>query len=310
MTRVTRMRLHRPGQHGRRHGRQPGQGAARGHGLRPVGGRGRQGRGGAGCSKAGSVAEAVKDAEVGDHHAAGRARTCARSTPSRSCRTRRKSALLIDCSTIDVDSARAVAEPSQGRGLPIRRRAGVRRHGGGGGGNAGLHGRLRRGGFRRCGGCDLAPMSRATIRAGDHGAGQAAKICNNMVLGASMIGVCEAFALAEKLGLEAGALLRDRLQVLRPVLEPDQLLPVARPGAHRAVESQLRGRIRGGDDAEGPETGAGGGGQGRGGHAAGRPGRKVSTPCSTAWAAAAKDFSAILEMLRGQCAGLRLISQG
>ena len=40
------------------------------------------------------------------------------------------------------------------------------------------------------------------MRAGDHGAGQAAKICNNMVLGISMIGVCEAFALAEKLGLD------------------------------------------------------------------------------------------------------------
>ena len=46
-------------------------------------------------------------------------------------------------------------------------------------------------------------MARAVIRAGDHGAGQAAKICNNMLLGISMIGVCEAFALAEKLGLEA-----------------------------------------------------------------------------------------------------------
>jgi 3-hydroxyisobutyrate dehydrogenase len=46
-------------------------------------------------------------------------------------------------------------------------------------------------------------MSRATIRAGDHGAGQAAKICNNMLLGISMLGVCEAFALAEKLGLAA-----------------------------------------------------------------------------------------------------------
>jgi 3-hydroxyisobutyrate dehydrogenase len=48
----------------------------------------------------------------------------------------------------------------------------------------------------------LKPMSRITIRAGDHGAGQAAKICNNMVLGVSMLGVCEAFALAEKLGLD------------------------------------------------------------------------------------------------------------
>jgi 3-hydroxyisobutyrate dehydrogenase len=48
----------------------------------------------------------------------------------------------------------------------------------------------------------IGPMARTVIRAGDHGAGQAAKICNNMVLGASMIAVCEAFALAEKLGLD------------------------------------------------------------------------------------------------------------
>ena len=48
----------------------------------------------------------------------------------------------------------------------------------------------------------LAPMARAVLRAGDHGAGQAAKICNNMLLGISMIGTCEAFALAERLGLE------------------------------------------------------------------------------------------------------------
>src|SRR5438132_13837504 len=49
----------------------------------------------------------------------------------------------------------------------------------------------------------LAPMARVVIRAGEPGAGQAAKICNNMVLGVSMIAVCEAFALAEKLGLDA-----------------------------------------------------------------------------------------------------------
>jgi 3-hydroxyisobutyrate dehydrogenase len=47
----------------------------------------------------------------------------------------------------------------------------------------------------------LSPMARVVIHAGQAGAGQAAKICNNMVLGISMLGVCEAFALAEKLGL-------------------------------------------------------------------------------------------------------------
>ena len=47
----------------------------------------------------------------------------------------------------------------------------------------------------------LAAMGKAVIYAGQSGAGQAAKICNNMILGATMIATCEAFALAEKLGL-------------------------------------------------------------------------------------------------------------
>jgi 3-hydroxyisobutyrate dehydrogenase len=47
----------------------------------------------------------------------------------------------------------------------------------------------------------LAQMGKTVIHAGDIGAGQAAKICNNMLLGISMIGTCEAFALAQKLGL-------------------------------------------------------------------------------------------------------------
>ena len=48
----------------------------------------------------------------------------------------------------------------------------------------------------------LAAMGKAVIHAGASGAGQAAKICNNMILGATMIATCEAFALAEKLGLD------------------------------------------------------------------------------------------------------------
>ena len=46
-------------------------------------------------------------------------------------------------------------------------------------------------------------MGKAVIHAGDSGAGQAAKICNNMILGATMIATCEAFQLADKLGLDA-----------------------------------------------------------------------------------------------------------
>jgi 3-hydroxyisobutyrate dehydrogenase len=111
-------------------------------------------------------------------------------------------ALLIDCSTIDVDSARAVSSAASTAGLraadaPVS-----------GGIMAAESGTLA---FMV--GCDddqfaaveavLNPMARAVIHAGGAGAGQAAKICNNMLLGISMIGVCEAFALAEKLGLDA-----------------------------------------------------------------------------------------------------------
>jgi 3-hydroxyisobutyrate dehydrogenase len=108
--------------------------------------------------------------------------------------------LLVDCSTIDVESARALAQAAGKAGLrpadaPVS------------GGIAAADG----GTLTFMVGCDealfptveaaLAPMAKAVIHAGGAGAGQAAKICNNMVLGISMIGVCEAFALAESLGL-------------------------------------------------------------------------------------------------------------
>jgi 3-hydroxyisobutyrate dehydrogenase len=115
-----------------------------------------------------------------------------------------KSALLIDCSTIDVESARAVATQAKAAGF---RFADAPVSGGTAAADAGTLAFMV--------GCDekdfvavedaLKPMSRVTIRAGDHGAGQAAKICNNMLLGISMIGTCEAFALAEKLGLAPAA---------------------------------------------------------------------------------------------------------
>jgi 3-hydroxyisobutyrate dehydrogenase len=112
-----------------------------------------------------------------------------------------KSALLIDCSTIDVESARAVAGQAKTEGF---RFADAPVSGGTAAADAGTLAFMV--------GCDeldfaaieeaLKPMSRVVVRAGDHGAGQAAKICNNMVLGISMIAVCEALALAESLGLD------------------------------------------------------------------------------------------------------------
>lgn len=155
----------------------------------------------AGCEAAASVAEAVADAEVvitmlpaGPHVRTVYAEQVFKSAPT--------SALLIDCSTIDVETARDVARQAGEAGF---RFADAPVSGGVMAAEAGTLAFMV--------GCDagdlpaveaaLEPMSRATIRAGEHGAGQAAKICNNMLLGVSMLGVCEAFALAEKLGLAA-----------------------------------------------------------------------------------------------------------
>lgn len=112
-----------------------------------------------------------------------------------------QSALLMDCSTIDVDTARKVAGSAEAAGFAF---ADAPVSGGTSAADAGALAFMvgcRETDFARFEQA-IAPMSRATIRAGEHGAGQAAKICNNMVLGISMIAVCEAFALAERLGLE------------------------------------------------------------------------------------------------------------
>ncbi len=110
--------------------------------------------------------------------------------------------VLMDCSTIDVDSARAVGEAASEAGLlmvdaPVS--GGVAAAGAGSltfmvGGTADAFAAARP---------YLDQMGANVIHAGDSGAGQAAKICNNMMLGIQMISVAEAFILAEKLGLEA-----------------------------------------------------------------------------------------------------------
>ncbi|ATY34049.1 3-hydroxyisobutyrate dehydrogenase [Sphingomonas psychrotolerans] len=110
-------------------------------------------------------------------------------------------AILIDCSTIDVATARRVAVAAGAHGLtavdaPVS-----------GGIAAASAGTLT----FMVGGSEAAfsraetfllDMGKAVIHAGAGGAGQAAKICNNMMLGATMVATCESFALAEKLGLD------------------------------------------------------------------------------------------------------------
>ncbi|MFB7146162.1 3-hydroxyisobutyrate dehydrogenase [Agrobacterium deltaense] len=109
--------------------------------------------------------------------------------------------VLADCSTVDVDSARAVAQMAKAGGLlaldaPVS--------GGVGGAKAGTLTFM-------VGGSDDAfaivkPLfdiiGQKVVHCGGSGAGQAAKICNNMILGVTMAATCEAFALADKLGLD------------------------------------------------------------------------------------------------------------
>ena len=117
----------------------------------------------------------------------------------------RAGAVLLDCSTVDVESARAVAADAAAAGLgaldaPVS--------GGIGGADAGTLTFM-------VGGADealaiarplLDVMGGRVVHCGAAGAGQAAKICNNMVLGATMAVTCEAFALADRLGLSRAAL--------------------------------------------------------------------------------------------------------
>ena len=114
-------------------------------------------------------------------------------------------ALLIDCSTVAVDDARAAADTARAAGLqavdaPVS--------GGVVGAEAGTLTFM-------VGGADtavdrarplLGAMGKKVVHCGDAGAGQAAKICNNMILGISMVAVSEAFVLGEKLGLSHQAL--------------------------------------------------------------------------------------------------------
>ena len=154
----------------------------------------------AGCARAASAAEAITGAEAvvtmlpAGKHVAGvyEGDVFPHAAPG---------TLLLDCSTIDVATARANIEAATAMGLvavdaPVS--------GGIAAANAGTLTFMVGGtddGFARAEPI-LAKMGKAVIHAGDAGAGQGAKICNNMLLGASMVATCETLALAQKLGLD------------------------------------------------------------------------------------------------------------
>lgn len=109
-------------------------------------------------------------------------------------------AVLIDCSTIDVESARTVAAGRPMLDAPVS--------GGTMGAEAGTLTFMVGGPAEAFAAAKpiLEAMGRTIVHCGEAGAGQAAKLCNNMLLAISMIGTCEAFTLAEKLGLSHEAL--------------------------------------------------------------------------------------------------------
>ncbi|WP_426267736.1 3-hydroxyisobutyrate dehydrogenase [Sphingomonas sp. LHG3443-2] len=153
-----------------------------------------------GCSRAADAASAVEGAEAvvtmlpaGKHVAEVYRSAVFGKAPT--------SAILLDCSTIDVATARAVEEEARAAGYemvdaPVS--GGIAAAEGGtltfmvGGSDAGFE-RARP---------ILDKMGKAVIHAGGSGSGQAAKIVNNMLLGVTMAGTCEAFVLAQKLGLD------------------------------------------------------------------------------------------------------------
>jgi 3-hydroxyisobutyrate dehydrogenase len=154
-----------------------------------------------GCSRAASAAEAVRDADV----------VITMLPASKHVRlvyhddvapNAKPGSLLIDCSTIDVQSTLEVGDGLKELGFefvdaPVS--GGIAAAAGGTltfmvGGSGEAFERSRP---------ILEPMAKAVIHAGHLGAGQAAKICNNMILGATMAATCEAFVLAQKLGLDA-----------------------------------------------------------------------------------------------------------
>ena len=116
-----------------------------------------------------------------------------------------KGTVFLDCSTVDVQTARDVADMASAEGiLPLDAPV----SGGVGGASSGTLTFMVGGssvGFKKSRSV-FEIMGQKAVHCGPSGNGQAAKICNNMILGATMIATCEAFALADKLGLERQAM--------------------------------------------------------------------------------------------------------
>lgn len=152
-----------------------------------------------GVTQADDIAAVVKDADVVITMLPNG--SILRQVAAQAIKDMKPGALFIDCSTVDVESARNTSEAAESAGLlavdaPVS---------GGIGGASGGTLTFMAGGTPEAF-SKAAPlfeiMGQKAVHCGEAGSGQAAKICNNMILGATMIATCEAFALADKLGLD------------------------------------------------------------------------------------------------------------
>ena len=147
----------------------------------------------------------------------------------------------------------------------------------------------------------LAAMGKAVIHAGGAGNGQAAKICNNMMLGIQMISVCEAMELARRLGLAPERLFEISRVSSGQCWSLTSYCPVPGPVPGSPANRDFAARLHRGHDAQGPAAGAGGG-----------PGCGRRTPLGAEayqlynlFAADGNeglDFSAIIKMIDGNAA--------
>ena len=112
-----------------------------------------------------------------------------------------KNAVLLDCSTVDVESARAVAEQTGAADVMAVDAPFSGCVGGASGGTLTFMAGGTQAAFAKVNPL-FDVMGQKAVHCGDSGSGQSAKICNNMILGVTMIATCEAFALADKLGLD------------------------------------------------------------------------------------------------------------
>ena len=144
----------------------------------------------------------------------------------------------------------------------------------------------------------LAAMGRTIVHAGPAGNGQAVKICNNMLLAVSMIGLCEAFTLADRLGLAAQTLFDVVAKSSGQCWALTSYCPVPGPVPSSPANRDYAAGLHRGDDAEGSAAGAAGGGCGGGARPRWARPRPALYQLHVDQGAGALDFSAIYRFIR------------